>query len=127
MLALQIIKELPRSFGSALVLLMEKKEYTNESLAETISVSSKTIQRMRNDSKQEYEINTVIAICVGLQLFPQISREMLEMAGITLKNTERDFVYSMIIDTFYKRPIGDCNELLISAKQPPLTACTESA
>ena len=119
--AFQIAEKLPRAFGPALVSLMKWRKTTNEKLAETTLMSSKTIQRMRGKTDESHETGTVIAICVGLQLFPRLSRDMLSKAGIALKETERDYLYSLIIDTLYKSTVEECNRLLIAANHPPLT------
>ena len=119
--ALQIAEKLPRAFGPSLASLMKWRKITNEKLAEKTLMSSRTIQRMRGKSDQNHEPGTVIAVCIGLQLFPRISHDMLSKAGIALRETERDYIYSLIINTLYKSTVHECNKLLTDAKHQPLT------
>jgi DNA-binding Xre family transcriptional regulator len=123
--AVAIADNLPNGFSAALIWLMEQRDITEERLAETARVSSKTIQRMRTNAVKEYEPGTVVAVCVGLQLFPRISYKMLDKAGIAIRDTERDYLYSHILDTLYKSPIYECNKLLEAANYPPLTKSNE--
>ena len=76
---------------------------------------------MRNEPDYTHKLETVIAICIGLQLYPKISLEMLGLAGISLTNTERDMLYYKILNTRYKSSIHECNELLSAAGYPVLT------
>jgi len=119
--AAQILAQLPRSFSSALINLMDWRKITNEELAGKAQVASKTIQRMRNSANQDHKKETVIAICIGLQLFPDISMELLNLAGLALKYSEQDILYRKILNTRYKSSIHDCNELLTVANYPRLT------
>ena len=123
--AIKIIEKLPRSFGDAIVSLMNWRKITNEKLAEKTLMSAKTIQRMRNNPNPDREPGKVVAVCVGLQLFPRISQELLNIAGIVLRNTETDNLYSVIIGRFYKSTIQECNELMLAANLPPLTTGDE--
>lgn len=57
--------------------------YTNESLAEEIGVSAKTISRWRNDETMP-EQNYIIAMCFVLKLGYERSIYLLALAGISL-------------------------------------------
>jgi DNA-binding Xre family transcriptional regulator len=122
--AAQILAQLPRSFSPALINLMDWRKITNEELAEKAQIAAKTIQRMRNDKNQDHKKETVIAVCIGLQLFPDISMELLNLAGFALKYTEQDILYRKILNTRYKSSVHDCNELLTVANYPRLTGTT---
>jgi len=119
--AAKIIAQLPRDFGSALSWLIKWRKLSNEKLAEKSLVHAKTIQRLRNNPDPDCKAETVIAICIGLQLYPKISLELLGLAGITLKNSEKDILYFHILKTRYKSTIHECNELLTAANYPLLT------
>ena len=119
--AAQILAQLPRSFSPALINLMDWRKTTNEELAAKAQVAAKTIQRMRNSANQDHKKETVIAVCIGLQLFPDVSMELLNLAGFALKYTEQDILYRKILNTRYKSSVHDCNELLTVANYPHLT------
>jgi len=53
--------------------------------------------------------------------FRQSRLELLDLAGITLKNSEKDILYFHILKTRYKSTIHECNELLTAANYPLLT------
>jgi len=117
--AMQIIENLPRKFSLALAYLMDWRKTTNEGLAESTLMSSRTIQRMKSEPGASHKLGTIVAVCVGLKLFPSVSNVLLEMANINLINF--DAVYTQIICSFYKSSIHECNELLAIADLPPLT------
>lgn len=119
--AMKIADKLPNPFGQALAWLMKWRKTTNERLAEATLMSSRTIQRMRTNPEPNYEAGTVVAVCVGLQLFPHISHKMLAKAGIKLKDTKKDIYYSIFINTHYKSSVHECNQLLLSNNLSPLT------
>jgi len=120
--AAQILSTLPRNFGEAVKSLMKRRNLANEELAEKSQLAAKTIQRLRNSSDDsDHKKETVIAVCIGLQLFPTVSTELLTLAGVTLKHTEQDILYRHILNTRYKSSIHDCNELLVVADFPRLT------
>jgi len=113
---MSIIKEIhPGEFGYSLKALMKWSEVTVEQLAEKSLISTKTLQRMRNASDYQTTIGTVIALCVGMQLPPPISRKFLDTAGFTIRySSEEQMIYEFIIDGYYMHSIHECNELLTS-------------
>jgi len=119
--AAKVIAQLPRGFGSALTYLIKWRKSSNEKLAEKALLHPRSIQRMRNEPNYTHKLETVIAICIGLQLYPKISLELLDSSGFALKNTEKDILYFHIIKTRYKSTIHECNELLTAAGYPILT------
>jgi DNA-binding Xre family transcriptional regulator len=80
----EVMAKLPRELSKALVMLMKHGNVTNEELAEKSMLSTKQIQRMRNSAGTQFNKETIIAVCVALQLSPMVSLELLRMAGITL-------------------------------------------
>jgi len=119
--AAKVIAQLPRDFGSALSWLIKWRKLSNEKLAEKSLLHPRSIQRIRNEPGYAYRLETVIAICIGLQLYPKISLELLDSAGFALKNSEKDILYFHILKTRYKSTIHECNELLTTAGYPILT------
>lgn len=68
-----VLQNMPGGFSKALVYLMKWKEITVEELAEAAYVDPKTIQRLRGSDDYQTKIETIIAVCIGLQLHPYIS------------------------------------------------------
>jgi hypothetical protein len=116
-----ILGTLPGSFGKSLVLLMRWRKMTVEGLAEKSLLSPKTVQRMRNEPDHKWEMELVIAICVGLRLPPYISAPLLEKAGHRIKADEKNITYAHLLATHYESPIFEFNEYLEAVGYPPLS------
>src|SRR5699024_2995069 len=80
-----IFTRLPNHFPEALKALMKWKGLKNEELAERCLLHPKTIQRMRNEEDYEPKLRTVIALCVGMQLPPILSRKLIEISGYAIR------------------------------------------
>jgi DNA-binding Xre family transcriptional regulator len=119
--AAAILEKLPGSFGQSLILLMKWRKMSNELLAEKALLSSKTIQRMRNDAEHTWDIETLVAVCIGLQLPPYISTPLIEKAGLAIKVGEKGITYAHLLSTYYRRTIHEVNEYLHLAGYPPIS------
>ena len=117
----KIMEKLPATFQQSLIMLMKWRGMTTEQLAEKSLLSSKTIQRMRTDPNQKNDLNTVIAVCFGLQLHPHISEALIEKAGYKLKAGLQGTTYAHLLATRYRSTIYEVNEYLEVAGYPPLS------
>jgi len=119
--AADILGKLPNSFGSSLIMLMRWRRITVEKLAEKSLLSPKTIQRMRNNHNQQWDIEFIVAVCVGLQLPPYISMPLIEKAGLRIRANSKDILYAYLLATHYQSPIFEFNEYLEAVGYPPLS------
>lgn len=119
--AAKILEQLPSTFNQALVELMKWRKITNEGLAEKALSSSRTIQRLRTDHEYKCKLETVIALCFGLQLHPHISDALIERAGYKLKVGLQGATYAHLLATRYRGTIHEVNEYLETAGYPPLS------
>lgn len=120
---MDVMKTLPQDFALALKVLMKWKKITVENLAEKSLLSSKTIQRIRNENDYQTTIGAVVAICVAMQLPPVLSRKVLEIAGFTIRySSEEQMAYEFILTGYYTHSVLECNELLISQGFKELTS-----
>ena len=102
-------------FGYTLNQLMKWSKVNVKTLSSFSLISTKTIQRMRNSKDYQASIETIIALCVGMQLPPPVSRKFLEFAGFQIRySSELISVYDYILDEYYINGIFACNELLKS-------------
>ena len=108
----KIVNQLPVPFNDSLVFLMKWKGITVERLAEKALVSAKTIQRMRNEQEHGWDLDLVIAVCIGLQLPPSLSNLLLEKTGHKLMVGEKGMTYSHLLATRYQGTIHEVNEYL---------------
>lgn len=117
----EVLKNMPGGFAGALIHLMEWKEKTVEALAEACSLSPKTIQRMRTNDDYVPSVETVVAVCIALQLPPVLSDELIRRSTCTLGVGEKHLTYKFILNSCYSRPIYECNEMLQKLGFDPLT------
>ncbi|MDR1438734.1 MAG: hypothetical protein LBJ10_01585 [Clostridiales bacterium] len=110
--ASELIRKLPATFGGALIALMGWREMTVEQLAEKSLVSPKTIQRMRTNIHHKFELRTVIAVCIGLNLPCYVSTALVERAGLAFKPTDEHVAYQHLLTEYCNRTTHDCNEAL---------------
>lgn len=108
----EVLQKMPGGFSGALTSLMTWKGKTVEALASDCCLAPKTIQRMRNDEAYETTIESIVAICVALQLPPMISHALISRSGCSLGMSEKHVAYQFILTSFYTRPIYECNEML---------------
>ncbi|MCD8249315.1 MAG: hypothetical protein LUC60_05630 [Lachnospiraceae bacterium] len=116
-----IMNELPASLGDTLVYHMKRLKITKEKLEELSNVSVSTIQRIRTKEGFQATLPSIIALCVGMRLDPELSEDMLDKAGYRLRNTPEHTMYKIILRNIYMASIDTCNAALISSKMQPLT------
>ena len=110
-------------FGYTLKQLMKWNGVSVQALADRSLVSTKTIQRMRNREDYQASIETIIALCIGMQLPPPVSHRFLELAGYQIRySSDLLATYDLILDEYYKSGIQTCNELLLAMEFKELTS-----
>jgi len=110
------------SFPAACKLLFGGSNLTQSQLAERADVNISTVQSYLIDSCQKRPtLNTAIAICIGMQLPPIISTQLIACAGYILGASEVDILYQIILSEYYDHKICYANQLLIEKGHPPLT------
>ena len=116
----ELLDGLPPSFPAALAYLMDYKQVTEEKLEEITGISVSTISRLRRKEKNNYSVDQVLAVCVGLNLPPMISREMFVRAGIILRSTKQHRAYQMILDCLYMDSLEEVQNFLARQGCDPL-------
>jgi DNA-binding Xre family transcriptional regulator len=116
----KIKNSLPAEFSETLKFHMKRKKCTVEKLAELSLIGTKTIQRIRNEKDYPLKMEHVVALCIGLQLHPTFSKEMVHKAGFNFRGTEKQITYELLLDSYYKEPIHYCNEILQDVNLPIL-------
>ena len=115
-----IMNSLPSTFSGKLVAHMDRLGLTNEKLAERALTSARTIQRMRTDEGYGKSHKNVVALCIGLNLNPVLSDDLLSKAGIAFQNTQEHIAYRFVLATHYDSSIIECNRLLEEAGLAPI-------
>ncbi|WP_010651618.1 helix-turn-helix domain-containing protein [Oceanobacillus massiliensis] len=112
-----IQRQLPQTFGDSVVVHMDRIGVSVEELAERADISSKTIQRIRNDLDYKPKFGTVVSICVGLQLPLPLSLDLVQKSGnVFMPGSQKHILYQMILTGMYLNPIEECNELMKASK-----------
>ena len=109
-----IINAMPPKFGDALIYLMKLSKQSVESLAENARMDVKMLQRMRNDPDYPKTIESVVAVCIGMHLQPEVSSELMKRSGFSLRlaQSESHLFYKFFLDSFYTHTVDECNEIL---------------
>jgi hypothetical protein len=116
-----IMRGLPATFSDTLIAHMDRLDITVEKLEEKSLVNARTIQRMRNDERYQPKLGTIVAVCIGLQLNPVFSADMIRKSGNTFRATEEHIIYQMLLNSYYQNSIYECNEILQANNCKPLT------
>ena len=121
-LSAYVLPQLSGTFGTSLVKTMDLLGFTLEKLCETSLISVSTIVRMRGDTGYRPSYRAVVAICVGMNLPPAISRHLILKSGATpLDGHYPDMCYDVVLNTYWYKSIYDVNEMLAEAGVPTLT------
>lgn len=119
----RVLQNLPAAFGEALVYLMDWTKISVETLAEKALISSKTVQRMRNDSSYPKNIDSVVAICIGMHLPTELSKALIDKSGFSLRLVENKahILYYFFLNHCYTYSIRECNDILMAKGLPAMT------
>lgn len=116
-----LMATLPSDFAGTLKVLMKWRDTTNEQLAEDALMSSKTIQRLRNEVDYIPTLEYVVALCIGLQLPPILSDDLIRKSGRSFKaGSDAHLIYQFLLASHYSHPIRECNEILVGQNMKPL-------
>ena len=117
----EAIRRYPGSFAETLVTMMKEKKLSNRELADKSLVGEKTIQRLRNDEEYPTTIQTVLALCVGLQLPLPEAEMLIEKTDFKLNAQKNEgYVYQCILASCTENSIYEINEMLKANGIAPL-------
>ena len=108
----EAVRGLPSGFGKSLKYIMARVPISIEQLAETTKTSARQLSRYLNDPNQQPKLKTVMALCMGLRLFPRFSLHLVEQAGFILRDNNEGLAYQLLIHEFYADGIEACNYYL---------------
>lgn len=115
------LKKLPGSFTETLKMLMQNRNVTTEELSGTSGASVDNIGRLRQKEDADAKVETIIAICIGLKLYPDLSFDLLAKKGFNLeRKTQENIAYRYILNTLYGKTIFEVNDFLRKSGLKPL-------
>ena len=107
----KFMEDMPMSFHSALSYIMRGRTTVDE-LVQRIPISRSTLLRLRTEERKKYNLDQIIAICIGLHLPPWLSEILLDKAGLSVKRYGAYGYYGTILDCFYMDTIQDVQAYL---------------
>jgi hypothetical protein len=84
-------------------------------------LSHKTYERIMSNQLPNPTLETVMAICIGLQLSIKDSELLLERAGYKLSSSPQHLAYHKLLSAFVGHSLFECNEILEALSLSPLT------
>ena len=122
----QLMEDMPMSFHGALSYIM-KGRVTVDELVKRIPISRSTLLRLRTEERKKYNLDQIVAICIGLNLPPWLSEILLDKAGLTVKRYGAYGYYGTILDCFYMDTIQEVQKFLGDNGYEPLELNFDSA
>lgn len=117
----KIAAGMPEKFSETMVYHMFNLGMTREALAERSLLSTRTIARMRNCAKKMPSVESIVAVSVGMNLFPELSDDLLKKADRQLDVTiPEQLCYKVMLRTMYRETIYQWNEMLEQRGFAPL-------
>ena len=107
----KMMEEMPVSFHGTLTYIMKGRVKVEE-LVERIHISRSTLLRLRTEERKQYDLDQIVAICVGLHLPPWLSEILLDKAGLTVKRYGPKGYYGTILDCFFMDTIEEVQAFL---------------
>lgn len=114
-----LLDEVPSSFSSTLDYHIKCRNYTNEKMEERTGISSRMIQDYRNKKDAKPTLQSVLALCIGLNLHPDFCYDLIAKAGYNIMNgREENIIYRYLINHHHMENIYMWNEKLRDAGIP---------
>ena len=119
--AAKIMTHLPNSFAETLIFHMKNLGISIRQLADVSCVSARTITRMRTINAPSPTLESIVAVSIGMKLFPELSFDMVKKAEKEFDYTNPvHFWYMVVLRTMYCDGIIRCNDMLRKNGIPPL-------
>ena len=115
-----ILQGLPISFSGTLTAHMARKDMSCERLAEACLLSRNSIFRFKKKLYPNISLPNVICLCIGLNLHPLLSADLVRKAGYTFNCSPEHTAYQMLLMTMTNSPIYECNDFLSQMGIHPL-------
>ena len=114
-----IMCQLPPTFCGTLDFHVNRRSYTNEKMEELSGISSRTIQDYRKKIDAKPMLQSVLALCIGLNLQPAFSYDLITKAGHNIMIPSEEYlVYRFLIDHHHMESIYMWNQKLQDAGIP---------
>lgn len=118
-----INKNLPYDFRTRLKYFRKQLNLTREKLSELSYISEQTIKQIENDERRGYTLETVISLCIGMNLSPDLSIPLIESSGYSISYNSSKLIvaYNYILRNMYYCSIDEVNQFLEKNKLKKLS------
>ena len=117
----EIGSTLPSSFCGTLDAHIKRRKFTNEEMEERTLISERTIREYRSNPGSKPILQSVLALCIGLNLHPQFAMDLLNKAGYNMSAfVGNNFIYCYLIYNHHNENIYLWKEKLEKANMDPL-------
>lgn len=111
----RIMESLPNHFRGTLRFHRDRKDCSREQLEEYSGVSVSTIERMETKHGENGKLKNIIAVCIGLKLYPDFSFDLIGKSTHSLSDMiPHHSAYKMILRNCYHLSVEEVNEKLKS-------------
>ena len=108
----------------AFTICFKLRKWNSSRFCENTGLSQTIFSKIKNKSYKEGEypsLQSIIAICLGLQIPLDYSIEILNHCGYALTNTKKDRCYKYILTHYEAFNIDQANEFLIKENFQPIS------
>lgn len=100
-------------FAGTIQYHLNRKKMKWKTLSERTEISTKTLSAYHKNKVMDIPVRNLVAICIGLNLLPAYSYDLLSKAGRILRDdNEEDRIYKILIDYYTDVSIYDCNDVI---------------
>lgn len=109
----QINAKMPSVFCSMLVFHRDRKELSQEELAEASGISLSTVQRFETDPLANRKLEKLMGLTLGMKLYPDFSFRLIEKSGTNFRDEMPTHgAYKMLLRYCYHLGAYECNQKL---------------
>jgi hypothetical protein len=116
------LAETEMSFAQLAAWHIRERGYNKAVFRTKTLLSGKTYERIMANRLPNPDLNTVMAICLGLRLSIRESELLLEKAGYRLGSSPQHLAYHKLLSAFVGHSLAECNEVLEALDLSPITA-----
>ena len=109
------------TFSSALDYLMTTRDITNDAMEERTGLCRDTISRYRTQPEKDPPLKTVTLLCLALHLEPELSDEMLRLAGRNIRAVRNDILCRKQLREKYAWDMDDIDAYLVAEGFDPIS------